>query len=499
MSIDTPAPFRRILVAEAPVRVAGERRSRLLPCRVGVLPWVVDRFWLSIIVASTFRFDSSAAARPLPLEPVPPRPFHAGPSAPDAAPRIDDFVPMRRLVDLTLVGHVDLVPLPSGTIMPRNARIGLGERLFSFAVRSATPGKVPLRPPYTQTIQGRDVDVGPQPCHDGSKQKFRHEPEFDLDVYQAAPTPLRYEVEDVRTLRLAGLWEDPEEEISVALPPFAPRALVDYRQRGVNRGDVRMFLDGIAVNLDAGTVDVTWRGLVETAAKPHLDVDRIILGWAPRARWDEAPAATWNEALRELPRGRFQWAEEREDVLSGEKPPPLTHEELLMARYGTWGHPEAATPELPVDEAATIAAELAEQRWSRAEVLARHGIDDYAWGVEERAWAQHLQRAAADGGGTSAAFGAAFKRAQDALATPEEARVTAAQYVALSTRMGRGDPTRVLAEARLGLGAFARIDRRFRAKASSDRAFAEALERLRKEEEARLDTARAVTTKEAGA
>jgi len=499
MPIDTPAPFRRILVAEAPVRTAGERRGRILPCRIGVLPWTVDRCWLSIIVASTFRFDPSAAARPLPLEPVPPRPFHAGPSAPDAAPRIDDFVPMRRLVDLTLTGHVDLVPLPSGTIVSRNARIGLGDRLFSFAVRSATPGKVPLRPPHTQTIQGRDVDVEPRPCHDGSKHQFRHEPQFDLDVYQAAPPPLRYEVEEVREIRLAGLWEDPEQEIAIALPHFAPRALVDYRQRGVNRGDVRMFLDGIAVDLDKGAVDVTWRGLVETAPKPHLDVDRIILGWAPSARWDEDAAAAWNEVLRELPRGRFQWAEEREDALAGQTPPPLTHEEMLMARYETWGHPEAASPELPVEEAATIAAEFAEQRWTRAEVLARHGIDDYAWGIEERAWAQHLQRAAGDGGGASEAFGAAFKRAQDALATPEEARVTAAQYVALSTRMGRGDPTRVLAEARLGLGAFARIDRRFRAKASADRAFAAELERLRKEEEARLDTARAVTAKEAGA
>ena len=37
-----------------------------------------------------------------------------------------------------------------------------------------------------------------------------------------------------------------------------------------------------------------------------------------------------------------------------------------------------------------IAAELAEQRWPRQEVLAKHGVNEYAWGIEERAWAQRL-------------------------------------------------------------------------------------------------------------
>jgi hypothetical protein len=482
----TPSRWRRILVAEAPVRSPGERRGRVLPCRIGVLPWVVGRSWLTILVGATFRFDPSAAERPLRLEPVAPHPFRAGPSAPDGPARVDDFVPMRLLVDLTLSGHVELLPLPSGALAPRRAEIGLGERRTAFFVRADAPGRVPLRPPFTQTTHGRALDLGPQPCHDGSAHHFRHADDFDLIVYQAAIPELRYEIDEVTSIHLAGLSADPDEAIEIALPPLSPRALVEYAQSNVRRGDVRLFLDGVAVDVDRGTVDVTFRGLVETTASPHLDVDRILIGWAPPARWDKDAAGAWDEALRELPRGRFQWAVEREDVLRGEAPPPLAEEELAMARYETWGHPNAAEPELEPEQAATIAAELAEQRWPRAEVLARYGIDEYAWGVEERAWAQRLASVREEpGGGPSADFAAAFQRATDALATPREAEVTAAQYVALAARMGRGDPTRVLAEAGLGLSAFGRVDRRFRARAKGDRAFAAELERLRAEEAAR--------------
>lgn len=492
----TPARWSRILVAEAPVRSPGARRARLLPCRVGVLPWVVGRCWLAIIVGGTFRFDPSNAERPLPLEPVAPRSFHAGPSAP-GAPRVDDFVPMRLAVDLTLAGHVEILPLPSGAIAPRRAEIGLGERRTAFFVRAEGAGKVPLRPPYTQTTHGRALDLGPQPCHDGSTHHFRHADDFDLLAYQAAIPELRYELDEVTAIRVAGLSADPEEALDVALPELAPRALVDYAQAGVRRGDVRLFLDGIEVDVDLGTVDVTWRGIVETTAAPHRDVDRVLIGWAPPARWDADAAGAWGEALRELPRGRFRWAVEREDARRGEAPPPLGEEELTMARYETWGHPDAAEPELEPEQAAAIAAELAEQRWPRAEVLERHKIDEYAWGIEERAWAQRLASVREDAsGGPSAEFAAAFQRATDALATPREAEVTAAQYVALAAGMTRGDPTRVLSEAGLGLSAFGRIDRRFRAMAGADPAFAAELARLRADEATRRGGPGAATGEE---
>lgn len=413
-------PFRRILVAESPVRLPGERRAKPLPCRVAVLPWVVDRNWLTILTLATFRFDPSSAERPVPLEPAPPRPFRAGPRGPGEAPRLDDFVPMRLLVDLMLDGHVEVLPLPSGTMStlpPRSASIGLGERRVSFSVRSDNPGRIPLRPPHTVLLHGTPVDLGPQPCHDGSTHHYHHPEAFDLHAYQAAIPELRYEIEDVTSIRLTGLSPDPEASIEIELPRLAPRALVNYSQVRVQRGDVRLFLDGVLVDLDTSTVSFTWRGLAETTANPHIDVDRIVLGWAPPARWNEDPWGAWDDALRELPRGRFRFAVERDDVVRDEEPPKLDEATLLMAKYETLTHANAAEPEMLPHEAAAIAAELAAQRWPREEVLRRHGTDEYTWGIEERAWAQRLASVREEpDGGPSAEYALAYRRAVKAMA-----------------------------------------------------------------------------------
>ena len=53
--------------------------------------------------------------------------------------------------------------------------------------------------------------------------------------------------------------------------------------------------------------------------------------------------------------------------------------------------------------------------------------------------------------------------------------------------MERADPTKVLAEAGLGLGAWMRIDRRFQELASEDAEQGEEITRVRDAEEARLD------------
>lgn len=485
------APFSRILVAESPVRLPGERRAKPLPCRVGILPWTVDRNWLTIFVSSTFRFDKSSTQRPLPLEAAPPRPLHVGPTEKLENVVLDDFVPMRLKVDFSVQGHIDNPPLPSGTSFafqqPRVVQIGLGKKNLSFVISADKPGKIPLRPPHTRTPHGREVDLAWLRCHDGSVHHFRHAPEFDLRVYQSAIPELRYDLEDVEEIRLEGLLPDPDANMNIALPMYTPRALVTYRQSHVRIGDVRFFLDTVLVDLDESTVHVVWRSLVETTSNPYHDVDRIHIGWAPQSRWEADLKGSWDDNLRELPRGRFQWAIERKDVLLDEPVPPLSEEELLMARYETWGHANAAEPELLPHEAATIAAELAEQRWPRADVLARHGIDDYAWGIEERAWAQRLASVRDEpDGGVSAEYAQAYQRASDGLATAREKEVTAAQFVALEMRVKRGNPAKALEEAGLGIGAYGRLERQFQAKANADKDFAKELDRLRTDEEIKL-------------
>jgi Uncharacterized protein conserved in bacteria (DUF2169) len=487
-------PFSRILLAESPVRLPGERRAKPLPCRVGILPWIVDRPWLAICVSSTFRFDKSSTEHPIPLEFAPPRPLLVGPTSKNEHEVIDDFVPLRLKVDFTVQGHFDNPPMPSGAIsafqQPRLVQVGLGERRLSFVIAADKPGKIPLRPPYTRTPHGREVDMSLKRCHDGSVHHFRHPPDFDLGVYQSAIEELQYDPDEVTSIRLEGLLADPEAKIEIAMPQYTPRALVTYRQSSINRGDVQLFLDTIILDWDESTVHVVWRGLVETTPDFHKDVERILIGWAPAARWYADRAHAWDDNLRELPRGRFSWAIERNDVLHDELPPQLAHEELLMARYETWGHSNAAEPELLPHEAATIAAELVEQRWPRGEVLARHGIDDYAWSIEERAWAQHLASVRDEPEGSiGAEYVRAFQRASEALVTPREAEMTAAEFVALQIRVQRGDPTKELDKAGLGIGAYGRLERRFQAKANADAAFAKELERLRTDEEIKLGDA----------
>jgi hypothetical protein len=499
----TVQPFSRILVAESPVRLPGERRAKPIPCRVGVLPWIVDRNWLTIFVSSTFRFDKASSEHPIPLEAAPPRRLHAGPPSEEKKEPLDDFVPLRLKVDFTVQGHFDNPPLPSGTNAfqkPRLVQIGLGERTLSFTIVADKPGKVPLRPPYIRTPYGREVNLSLQPCHDGSVHHFRHPKDFDLTPYQSAIPELQYELEEVKAIRLEGLGPDPEGKLEIALPHYIPRALVTYRQSFVNQGDVEFFLDTVIVDWDESTVHVVWRGLVETTAEPHHDVDRIHIGWAPAARWYGDRAHAWDDNLRELPRGRFSWAIERNDVLHNEEAPPLTEEELMMARYETLGHPNAAEPELLPHEAATIAAELAEQRWPRAEVLAKHNMDDYAWGIEERAWAQRLASMRDEPeGGPSAEYVKAFQKASDALATPREREMTAAEFVSLEARVKRGNPMTELEKAGLGIGAYGRLERQFRAKAIADKAFAAELDRLRTDEEIKLgDTTKIVRSGESG-
>lgn len=483
-------PFSRILVAESPVRPSGERRAKPIPCRVGILPWNVDRPWLTIFVSATFRFDKASSTQPVPLEPALPGRLHVGPTSQDPQDVLDDFVPLRLKVDFTVEGHFDNPPMPSGTNAlqkPRLIQIGLGERALSFVIIADKPGKVPLRPPYIRTPHGREINVSFVRCHDGSVHHFRHPKDFDLTPYQAAIPELQYELEEVKAIRIEGLEADPEAKLEIALPHYVPRALVTYRQSFVNRGDVELFLDTVIVDWDESTVRVVWRGLVETAPDARHDIDRILIGWSPAARWYGDRAHAWDDNLRELPRGRFSWAIERDDVIRDEPPPPLAEEELLMARYETLGHVNAAEPELPPREAATIAAELAEQRWPRGEVLARHNIDDYMWGIEERAWAQRLASMRDEPeGGPSAQYVKAFQEASDALATPREKEMTAAEFVAIETRVKLGNPMVELEKAGLGIGAYGRLERRFRARAIAEKSFAAELERLRTDEEIKL-------------
>jgi hypothetical protein len=103
-------------------------------------------------------------------------------------------------------------------------------------------------------------------------------------------------------------------------------------------------------------------------------------------------------------------------------------------------------------------------------VLSRHGFDEPLWTVEERAWLEAIAERASAGDGTLAArYGELFVKAQDALAPPDEAQVTVAQYAELMVAIERAsEPNKELERRKRTVASVLRLDRRFRERAASD-------------------------------
>jgi len=131
-------------------------------------------------------------------------------------------------------------------------------------------------------------------------------------------------------------------------------------------------------------------------------------------------------------------------------------------------------------------------------VLARNNIEDDAWGIEERAWAQRLASVRDEPeNGPGAEYVRAFRQASDALIAQREKEMTAAEFVAIEARVKRGNPMTELEKAGLGIGAYGRLERQFRAKAIEDKSFATQLDKLRTDEEIKLgDTTKIVRSGE---
>lgn len=484
-------PFRRILVAEAPHREGDAGPAKRVPAVFGVLPWSQGQSWLGVFVTAAFAFEPVPArddGRPA-MQPRDPSPPRAGPPD-EASPRPDDFVPLRERVDVALVGGPDFVPLPSGRVDARKMSLALAGRSIAFLAEPPHPGKFALKPPVTRHLgDARPFDPRPRAGHDGAAAGFRHDEDFDMSAYQSAPPELQFEVppEALPAVELEGVLA-PGDRLVLA-PPLEPRLLLEYAESGGEIIPVPLFLDRLLIDVDQSLLEVCWRGHAEVVPPADRDVDRLIVAWAAPAEWRRDDAAPWRRALRDLPRGTFGNAWERDDAVRGEAPPPLDEHELAMARHESWDFPEAPEPEMELERYATISAELAEQREPRADVLARNGVDDYAWSVEERAWAQKV--ATADDDPETEAlrlrYGDALRDARARLGTDRERELSAAQWVELAARAQRGDPTRELGRVGLGLGAYLRLDESWKARAAADPALAEELDQLRAEIDARLE------------
>jgi len=497
---------RRLLVAVAPVRVAGEQRAMHIPCRVAFLPFRFPEPALTLAVKTRLSFAGEDPHRRATY--VEPRPWSIPlPPPPGVAvdPVLDDFVPHKPKVEILFSGGIELYRLPSGDGLERHCAVRAMDRTVSFTVSASQAGRVPLRAPWLAIASGGEARLGPAPTpdpdgwlsagpidDDGLGPTF--EDEFDFSIFQAGNPALAFEtVKQPLQLQLTGFFE-PGESLMIELPALEPRAVLDWVYPGEAVEELKLVPDTIVVDLDARCVDVVWRGNMVTPERGRFDIDRILVGFASEAEWQKDEG--FGCVLRELSRAVFSYAWERHDVRDGVEPPPLPPEDLEMARHEAMSYPVGAQANLRLEEHATIASELLEEREPRLDTLKRHGLDEFAWGLEERALADRLGSvapgsaahggAAHEGAGIHAQWGKVFREAQDRLARPQEDAVIARDYALLAVQMERGDPRKALAEARLSLGSWLRLDRKWQAKMAEDAQVRAAVDELMAAERERL-------------
>jgi hypothetical protein len=244
-----------------------------------------------------------------------------------------------------------------------------------------------------------------------------------------------------------------------------------------------MSCDTLFIDTDRELCALVWRGDFEVGSLDAGEVLRIVVSLEP-----ETLPRTMTEIRRELPRAKFCYAIEPSDLAPGAAPPPEESDELMVARLMTWEHPEAPDPSISLAEYAAVAAELAEQREPRGEVLKRHGFDEYYFTLEERAWLERLASAGASGDAALLVdYGQAYNEAQDRLARPgEEGRWSLADYAAMKVGMELRDPKQILQNWSVTMPEWLRLSRRWRRAIKEDRVLAAEHDRLLVEERARV-------------
>lgn len=410
--------------------------------------------WLVVVIATA-----------LPLDAGPDAPF--GP-APAMVP--GDFVPWRPTTDVVLLGTSDPGPIT----------VSAGAHERRFATRSPA-GRSPLRGGLVTTdgVTVGEVTATPPEAMAGT----RWLDPTDVERSHATPPPLRFpalrgdEVVAVRT---------PSGEGAVALPGMLPRIRVVSAMDQLPDQEHVAFVDEVLIDVDRRVGRVVYRALVPITRPDARDVDRLDVMFA---RIDDRDALGGPFVDHDVPRAELGPAWELWHAEEGTPPPPLDPHDLQIARYETWDC-ASPLPALPLHEAASISAELAEQREPRDVVLGRRGVTPYDWELEERAWGEALGQAPAEEDQVTLAhlWGNEFQKAQDALATPEEASRGADDYARVAVALEGTHPDEALRDHGIGLGAYQRLDRRMQAQAAADPAFARELEALLERER---DAARA--------
>jgi hypothetical protein len=335
------------------------------------------------------------------------------------------------------------------------------------ATASAAATAIPLSSAYLREDPIR-LPIGPIRAREPDPIR-EHADDFDYAAYQSASPPQRATaVEPDEIIDTTGLTRGGERRW-LQLPSVVPTVSAEIR--GEER-DVELVCDTLWLDVDRELCVVSWRGGVAVPDRGE-SVARLAVWLSPMGK-----TLPLDARLAELQRGALGFA-----LRPGEEP-ELAHarddderQTLQMARYATWSS-KAPEPRLTLGEYATITAELGEWPDARARTLDAHRLDEDTWTVEERAWLEKMGQAALDGDATIAdQFSKLFVDAQDALASDEERRQSLEEYAEIKVAIDDAeDPGAALGAAKLSIGRWLRMERRWDAAVRADPAVGDRLE-----------------------
>jgi hypothetical protein len=488
-----PAGFRRTFSHRSGEDTPGPGRAVRVP--VGVFAWNAPAPKLSVIVKLTLTYgptcEVSGEATWAELTPVQAPLSGTVMLAPGSSSLVypGDFVPVKQRADVLITGHA-YAPLRPSTagLGATTTRIDAGfsvdelDRDFSLVARGLAE-KIPIAAEHFDDRGGTvsTDSTGPIASARVLAPARWHDESFDFTRYNAASAlqrPITIAADSL--IRLRHLSPRAEER-TILLPNLAPRVLWNARSFEA-LAEIDMACDTLLLDTDSETITLLFRGSIDVESEAARMVSRLVVS----LDHVKHPRST-DDIVRELPRGMFFYARWPEDVEPDAAPVPESTPELTMARYGSWGHPRGPDPVIPLDLYAVISAELGEKKEPRADTLARHGLAEDDWTIEERAWSSAMASASAeDDGALLVEFAQLLVAAQEGLGTPHESKTTLVDYARLLVAMEREPPARVLQAARMTLPAWMRLDRRFGGAARADVDVRTELDRLLDEERATI-------------
>ena len=438
---------------------------------VGIVRWHGPGARLSVIVKATFAFpreDDGVLTLADEQEPLSTGTLVEGDKAIGGAAKIaypNDFVPFKGAADVLVTGSAHTSPAKARI----DAAVRIGEWARSFSVSAGRAEEaIPLTAPYLWTPDDESAEASATKRVATPDPDFIHADDFEYAHFNAAPLAQRLaEIPFDATIELFSLSLAPHAATrALRLPGLRPIVYVEHDDNRVERHDP--VIDTLWIDVEGERCVVVFRDDFRVDSTRTPDVDRILIGVADREISRE-------ELLPLLPRIAPRFAVEATMATSAAVDEDEA-DELQMARYATWR--EAPAPAIPFEKYASVNAELAEKREPRAAVLRRHGFDEDAWTIEERAWLGELSRGAVEHEGAVQDFGERYLIAQDAAAGPGEAEWTLTDYAELTGALEQtSDIQKVLTRRGLTMGAYQRIDRRWTLAMRDDPALADAYEK----------------------